>query len=536
MLSEKELRSKCLKLNTFTSLVNQIITVVCGIILPRLILTTYGSEVNGLINSVTQFLQIVAFFELGIGAVVQSSLYKPLAEKDSISISKIMVSAQRFFRKLALILLVYAVFLMSVYPFVAQQNFGWVYTALMIGAISISSFAQYYFGIVNSLLLKSDQRGYIQYVTQAVTIIMNTGACVVLIKFGAGIHVVKLVTSLLFLLRPLTLHIYVKKHYKIDWQIEYEEEPIKQKWNGVAQHIAAVVLDGTDNIVLTLFATLADVSIYSVYHLVIYGVKNLFMSLTNGIHSLIGELWAKQEIDTLKRTFARCEWVLHTGSVFIFGCTGMLIIPFISVYTKDVTDVNYIQPLFAILITIAHAGHCLRLPYSVMILAGGHYKQTQNNYIIAAIINVVLSVILVMTFGLIGVAIGTLVAMFYQTVWMAYYVSKNLIKWSFYKFLKQLVVDILSVIIAVVASRWVTMASANYVSWSIMALKVAAIWLAVIAVINLMFYRAYVMKPICAAKEKIMELIRKCIWTGGGYQQVEFVGIQMSMGSRCLYA
>lgn len=193
----------------------------------------------------------------------------------------------------------------------------------------------------------------------------------------------------------------------------------------------------------------------------------------------------------------------------------MLIIPFISVYTKDVTDVNYIQPLFAILITIAHAGHCLRLPYSVMILAGGHYKQTQNNYIIAAIINVVLSVILVMTFGLIGVAIGTLVAMFYQTVWMAYYVSKNLIKWSFYKFLKQLVVDILSVIIAVVASRWVTMASANYVSWSIMALKVAAIWLAVIAVINLMFYRAYVMKPICAAKEKIMELIRKCIWTGG---------------------
>lgn len=512
-LKEKKLRSKRLKLNTFTSLVNQIITIVCGIILPRLILTTYGSEVNGLINSIAQFLQIVAFLELGVGAVVQSSLYKPLAEKDSISISKIMASAQKFFSKLAMILLVYVVILMIGYPFAAEQNFGWLYTALMIGAISISSFAQYYFGIVNSLLLKSDQRGYIQYITQIVTVILNTIACVALIKLGAGIHIVKLTTSLLFLLRPLVLRIYVTKHYRIDRHIKYEGEPIKQKWNGAAQHVAAVVLDGTDNIILTLFSTLSNVSIYSVYHLVIYGVKNLFMSLTNGIHSLIGELWAKQELDTLKDTFGRFEWILHTGTVFVFGCTGMLVIPFISVYTEGVTDVNYVQPLFAVLITIAHAGHCLRLPYSVMILAGGHYKQTQNNYIIAAIINVVLSVVLVIAFGLVGVAIGTLAAMLYQTIWMAHYVSQNLVQWPFRKFLKQLAVDASSIIVAILACCWITMISVSYVSWVVMAVKVAVVWLAVMISINLVFYRQYVVKPAYAVKEKIMKLFRKA---GGG--------------------
>lgn len=514
MLSENELRRKRLKLNTYTSLVNQMITVVCGIILPRLVLTTYGSEVNGLVNSITQFLQIVAFFELGVGAVVQSALYKPLADKDSVSISKIMASAQKFFSKLAMILLVYVLILMAGFPFITKQKFGWLYTALLIGAISISSFAQYYFGITNSLLLKSDQRGYIQYITQIVTIILNTGACVILIKLGAGIHVVKVITALFFLLRPLILHIYVTKHYEIDRHIKYNGEPIKQKWNGVAQHVAAVTLDGTDNIVLTLFSTLSNVSIYSVYHLVIYGVKNLFMSLTNGIHSLIGELWAKQEFDTLRKTFARCEWILHTGTVFIFGCTGMLIIPFISVYTKGVTDVNYVQPLFAVLITVAHAAHCLRLPYSVMILAAGHYKQTQNNYIIAAIINVALSVILVIAFGLVGVAIGTLVAMLYQTVWMAHYVSGNLICWPFTKFLKQLAVDVMSIVIAVLASGQVTMDSVSYVSWIVMAVKVVTIWLAVMLPINLMFYRAYVVEPAYAAKEKIMKLFRKVV--GGG--------------------
>lgn len=529
-MNKKAFRKKRLKLNTFTSLVNQLTTIICGFILPRLILTTYGSEVNGLINSITQFLQIIAFLELGVGAVVQSALYKPLADKDSVSVSKIMTSAQKFFSRLAIILLVYVVLLMVGYPFVTGQDFGWVYTALMIGAISISSFAQYYFGIANSLLLKADQRGYIQFITQIVTVVLNTAACVILIKLGAGIHIVKLTTSLLYLLRPLVLQIYVTKHYKIDRHIKYEGEPINQKWNGVAQHVAAVALDGTDNIVLTMFSTLSNVSIYSVYHLVIYGVKNLFLSLTNGIHSLIGELWAKQELDTLRDTFGRFEWILHTGTVFVFGCTGMLIIPFISVYTEGVTDVNYVQPLFALLITMAHAGHCLRLPYSVMILAGGHYKQTQNNYIIAAVINVVLSVALVIAFDLVGVAIGTLAAMVYQTVWMAYYVSKNLVQWPFKKFLKQIAVDVLTVALGIVASRYITMTSISYVSWVVMAVKVAMIWIVVMIPVNLVFYKAYVVSPAYALKEKIMKTFRKA----GGVLTSNFVCTLSTMRGVCV--
>lgn len=505
-MNEGNLRSKRLRLNTVSSLANQVITIICGIILPRLILVTYGSEANGLINSVTQFLQIVAFLELGVGAVVQSSLYKPLAQKDNIAVSNIMASSQKFFSRIAMILLVYAIALMIGYPIVVEQNFGWVYTALMIAIISISSFAQYFFGITNSLLLIADQRGYIQYTLQLATVILNTVACVILIKLGTGIHVVKLTTSLIYILRPLLLHVYVTKQYNIERHIKYEGEPIKQKWNGVAQHVAAVVLDGTDNIVLTLFSTLSNVSVYTVYHLVIYGVKNLFLSLTNGMRSLIGELWAKQELDTLKDMFGFFEWILHTGTVLVFGCTGMLIIPFISVYTAGITDVNYIQPLFALLITLAHAGHCLRLPYNLMILVGGHFKQTQSNYIIAAIMNVVVSVVLVISFGLVGVAIGTLAAMLYQTVWMAYYVSKNLIKWPFKKFIKQVAVDTLSVVLSILASYWITMSSISYASWIVMAVKVALIWIAVILTINLAFYRQYIMRPMHKIRERITKI------------------------------
>ncbi len=497
-------RGKKLALNTITSLGLQVVSVICGFILPRLILESFGSDVNGLVNSITQFLGVITLLDLGVGAVVQSALYKPLADNDTNMISKIYVSANKFFRRLAEILLVYVVLLMIFYPMLVNKSFGHMYTALLIAAICISSFAQYYFGIVNSLLLNADQRGYIQYVAQIITLILNTFACYIIIKLGASIQIVKLTTSLIFLLRPLFLVFYVKKHYSIDKKITYTEEPIKQKWNGMAQHFASYVLNGTDNIVLTMFSTLGNVSIYSVYNVVIIGVKNALLSVTNGFQSLIGEMLAKKETMKLNAFFGFVEWFLHTGTTLVFGCTGVLIVDFVRVYTYGINDADYIQPLFAVLITIANAGHCLRLPYNILILAAGHYKQTQSNYIIAMILNIVVSIATVKMWGLVGVAIGTLIAMAYQTVWMAKYDSKNIICWPFKNFLKQCGVDAITVIIASLATFKIPMLSVSYVSWFLLAIEVFGIWLIISIVINTIFYRERVLSIFIRVKRRFV--------------------------------
>lgn len=497
-------RGEKLALNTVSSLALQVVSVICGFILPRLILETFGSDVNGLVNSITQFLGVITLLDLGVGAVVQSALYKPLADNDTNMISKIYVSANKFFRRLAEILLVYVVLLMIFYPMLVNKSFGHMYTALLIAAICISSFAQYYFGIVNSLLLNADQRGYIQYVAQIITLILNTFACYIIIKLGASIQIVKLTTSLIFLLRPLFLVFYVKKHYSIDQKITYVEEPIKQKWNGMAQHFAAYVLSGTDNIVLTMFSTLGNVSIYSVYNVVIIGVKNALLSVTNGFQSLIGEMLAKKETMKLNAFFGFVEWFLHTGTTLVFGCTGVLIVDFVRVYTYGINDADYIQPLFAVLITIANAGHCLRLPYNILILAAGHYKQTQSNYIIAMILNIVVSIATVKMWGLVGVAIGTLIAMAYQTVWMAKYDSKNIICWPFKNFLKQCGVDAITVIIASLATFKIPMLSVSYVSWFLLAIEVFGIWLIISIVINTIFYRERVLSIFIRVKRRFV--------------------------------
>ncbi len=489
MINLSDSRRKKLTLNTITSLLLQFTTIICGFILPRLILGAYGSEVNGLVNSIAQFLSIISLLDLGVGAVVQSALYKPLAENDYSSISKIYVSASKFFKKLALILMGYVVLLTFFFPVLINNKFDYIYTATLILAISISSFAQYYFGIVNSLLLSADQKGYHQYIAQIISLILNTIVCSILILAGGSIQMVKLTTSIIYLARPAYLMWYVKKKYAIDKRIHYSGEPIQQKWNGMAQHFAAFLILGTDNVILTLFSTLSNVSIYSVYHLVISGINNTFYSITNGFQSLLGDMIAKKEKKTLSTFFSLMEWMFHTGVTLVFGCTSILMLSFIQVYTNGVNDANYYQPVFSVLISLAYALHCLRLPYHILIKAAGHYKETQGNYIISTILNIVISVATVKTFGLVGVSIGTLVAMGYQTIWMAWYDSKNIIEWPFNNFVKQIFVDVLTFLTGFVATFKISLQSVSYYSWFVQALEVFSIWCVIVLIINLIFYR-----------------------------------------------
>lgn len=485
----KDMRSRKLLKNTVSSLVLQIVTIVCGFVLPRLILASFGSAVNGLVNSINQFLHIIAFLDLGVGAVFQSSLYKPLADNDVISQSKIYVSGQRFFTRLAQLLLVYVAFLIAVYPFLIRKEFGFIYTATLIAAISISSFAQYYFGMANGLFLTADQKGYINYNVHTFTLILNTVLCFLLINMGASIHVVKLSTSCVYLIRPIVLSSYVNKHYNLDKKIKYTEEPIKQKWNGLAQHVAFVILDSTDTIVLSIFSTLQNVSIYSVYFLVISGIKQLFNATTNGIQALLGELYAREDKLKLNKVFGLTEWVLHTVTTIVFGCTYKLLVSFVLVYTKGITDADYKQPLFSGLLVLAYAMYCYRLPYHIIIKASGHYKQTQRCYFIAAILNISISILFVKWWGLIGVAIGTAIAMAYQTIWMVWYDSKNIIKWPVFNFLKQMCVNALITVVGILATKTFKINDYNYISWVLMAIIVSLIWGFVAIVVNCIFYK-----------------------------------------------
>lgn len=490
------MRTKKLKYTIMSSIIYQIIAIVCGFIMPRIILKMYNSEVNGLVNSITSFLNIITFLDLGVGTVVCSSLYKPLAEKDDVQVSKIYKSASKYFKNIGKVLIVYMFIIPFFFIFKPNYEFDYIYTVTLVVSMGLSLFSQYYFGIVNRLLITADQKEYIQYVLQSITLILTTLICSILMLNEVSIQTVKLVTSLIFLIRPIFLSLYVKKNYNLNYNIKYDKEPIAQKWNGIYQHIAAVILDSTDIAVLTVFSSLANVSIYSVYYLVIHGIRQTIQSVSTGFQSFFGNIIASKEDKKLGEAFEMSEFAIHFLSVFSFGCTLVLITPFIQVYTKGVTDANYTQSLFGILLALAHLMYCLRIPYHLLVKAKGHYKQTQKNYIVATGLNIIISILFVKSFGLVGVAIGTFVAMLYQTIWMTKYCYQNILEYKIKKFVKLIIFDSIFIFISICLSFYAKLSSLTYFNFGILTLKYGLINVIIIIILSFLLYKKLILKII----------------------------------------
>ncbi|MBQ6830833.1 MAG: polysaccharide biosynthesis C-terminal domain-containing protein [Clostridia bacterium] len=482
-------RFKVLKWNSLLALCYQVILIVTGLILPRCFLHFYGSAVNGLITSITQFLSFINICDLGISAVVSSSYYKPLSEQNSYEISRIFVYARRFFRVIGFILLGYLAFLLLAYPTLINDEFDYWFTFTLIAAMGISQLAQYFIGISYQLLLNADQKSYVQLIVNGSTLILNTVASVLLMVFGASIQVVKLATSLLYLLRPLVMWWYVRRNYTLNLSVPVDGSVVTQKKSGIIQHIAHTLYENTDVMVLTVFSTLENVSIYGVYTLVTSSIRQLVTAAITGVQALLGNMIANEEQDNLSRFYSLYHWGLHTIAALLFTVTGLLIVPFVRLYTADVTDADYHVPVFAVLITLAYFLSTIRHGNYVLIRAAGHYKRTQHATLIESTLNLVISVVCVFRFGLIGVAVGTVAATLFFVVYEMLYFSKNIVFMPIKRCLRQWVADLLSSAISIVIAVNVNLFTDTVLSWLWQAVVVTGVCIAVNLLVQLIFCR-----------------------------------------------
>ena len=233
-----------------------------------------------------------------------------------------------------------------------------------------------------------------------------------------------------------------------------EKYELKQKWDGLAQHIAAVIHGNTDVTLLTIFSNTAEISVYTVYLFVVNGVKNLVQAFTGGIDASFGDMYVKNEKETLNKSFKIYELFYYTIITIVFTCTLVLILPFIQVYTKGISDVNYYRPAFAYLIVIAEYIWAIRLPYSSITLAVGHFKETQKGAWVEALSNIIISIILVGKYGIIGVTIGTLFAMTIRTIEFVYHTSKYILERNqIYSYIHIFITAVQTIIIFVISNK-----------------------------------------------------------------------------------
>ena len=169
----------------------------------------------------------------------------------------------------------------------------------------------------------------------------------------------------------------------------------------------------------------------------------------------------------------------------------VMILPFIKVYTMGITDANYYRPTFAILITLAEFVWAIRLPYSGITLAAGHFKETKRGAWIEAFTNLILSTILVFKFGIIGVAIGTLVSMIIRTFEFMYHTSEYILQRGQKENIKRVVIVIIEILILTLLGFYISnyFIVKSYITWIILATIVGIITLLVVSLINGIAYR-----------------------------------------------
>lgn len=484
------MRLKKAMYNIITNLILQIVTIIYGFVLPKIIISNFGSGVNGLVSSITQFLSYIVLLESGFGPVVKSILYKPLADKDKTKIESILKSTEVFFRRIAIIFVLYIAFLCFFYPMLVNHDFESFYTISLIIIIAIGIFAEYFFGMTYRLFLQADQKMYILSILQIITYILSVILILILAKFGASIHLIKLSTSIIFVIRPLFQNYYVKKKYNLNLKNVKEKYKIKQKWDGLAQHIAGVIHANTDITLITFFCPLVEVSVYSVYYLVVRGIKSLIQSFSNGIDASFGDMIVREEYKNLNDKFHLYEILYLAITSIVFISSIILITPFVTIYTSGVTDVKYDRPLFGFLIVLSEYIAMIRVPYVNLTYSAGHFKETKIGAWLECIINILISIVLIMKLGIIGVAIGTIVAMLFRTIEFVYHASKYILKRRVFVAFKLISLLVIKTVIAIFVSHYIPyLEYTSYINWIINSIMVVISTTVIVMLFDLIIYK-----------------------------------------------
>lgn len=499
------MRSKKALYNTISSVSYELVAVICGLILPRLILSHFGSSYNGITTSITQFLSCVALLKGGIGAVTRASLYKPLAEKNTYEISAIVNATSRFMRKIALIFLGAIFIFAALYPFLVKDEFEWLFSFTLVLILGISTFVQYYFGLAYQFLFEADQKQYVLMIVQSLSTILNTVLAAILIQAGAGIHLVKLGSAVAFSLNPLFIYAFALRKYKIDKTVKPNNMAISQRWDAFAQSVALFVHNNTDVIVLTFFTNTKVVSVYTVYNYVILNIRNVISTFVMGFGAAFGNMLAKGEKSLIETNLKIYELIVFFSASVIYTTTGIMIVPFALLYTSGVNDISYNQPLFAFIFTISGCFASFRIPYQTIVEAAGHFKQTRNGAIAEAAINIILSVILVWKYGLIGVAIGTLAATVFRSVQYAVYLSMHIVKRNIMIFIFHVILNcVVAALTFMITHFCLTFEMPNFLWWALKAFLVFMISSVISFVLHIIFYR----KDMILLKDKAIFLLK----------------------------
>ena len=176
-----ESRSKKFFYNTLFTALLQVVNIIATLIVPKFMLKYYGSEINGLVTSITQFITYFNLVEAGLSNAAIYALYKPLAEKDDQRISEIVSASKKFYMQAGYVFTALTVILAVVYPlYINIDGFSPYLISLLVVVLGSNGFLEFFTLAKYRVLLTADQKTYVISIGSIMHMLLQTAIIAIL--------------------------------------------------------------------------------------------------------------------------------------------------------------------------------------------------------------------------------------------------------------------------------------------------------------------------------------------------------------------
>lgn len=419
-----------IKYNVLSGIFYQVVLIVISFLLPRLYLENFGSEVNGVLSTIKQIFVYLFLLESGVGLATTQALYKPVAQNDQGKVSSIISATHTFYKKIGLLYSAIVLVIAVVYAYIIPTS---IPSGVLFGIIVLTALPAMFSYFVQSkyrILLEVDGRKYIINNSETVLqLLSNVGKILVLLMTNS-LLLIQLVYCILYLLQLAYVYSYAKRRYKwLNVKAKPDYEAISQRKSVLVHQISSMVFNNTDVLLLSFLCDFKVVSIYTIYCIFFTQVQNFITSITSGFSFALGQMFHTDK-DKFMKVYNTYETVYIMATFIIYTLMAVFLLPLIQIYTQGINDANYTNVYLVILFVIMNLLANGKLPSNHVLEYSGKFDETRSHAIWEMVINIAVSVVAILYWGICGAIVGTIVALLYRGGMMIYYSNKKVLERS----------------------------------------------------------------------------------------------------------
>ena len=446
--------------NSIAGLSYQVIVLILQFIERKIFISFLGVEILGINSSLTAIIAVASLAEGGMGSAIIYHLYKPLKDDDYHSASSLLGVYRRIYHLISLgimILSLCCIPFLGVFLSGVQININ-VYIYFIL--IAINTAASYLISY-KRCIFTADRKDYLCKVVDGATFTVFTVLKIISVLIFRSFVIYLLVAVLQTVCSNFIIQLLCSKRYpqitKSEFEIEKFKKLLPEFKDLFAGQLVAYLFNSSDSIIISSFVSTVSVGLLSGYTMVTKSVKILILSIFGSFGSIIGRVVASTIEKDIKRENA---FRMYCFSIYLIS-TVILIPEYVLLqdFVRNIWGTDYIMPNMIVLLLIAEQYITLiQDPCGVYIVANGEFKKCRNADAVAAITNIVSSLILVQYWGIEGVLIGTIISRIFQWLVKAYYVNISSLKRGLYGLLKYWLNNLYKLLCAIFAlfiSLWV---------------------------------------------------------------------------------